>query len=77
MSDYFKARNKPIMQKGYQSVIYRNIIPLLGRMKVRDVMRPNVAAMKQMAHTPADKSTHRIGDEGMRKLFHYLGLLEA
>lgn len=65
------------MQKGYQSVIYRNIIPLLGRMKVRDVMRPNVAAMKQMAHKPADKSTHLIGDEGMGKLFRYFGLLEA
>ncbi len=55
LEDYSKQRNKPSTQEGYQSVIDRNIIPLLGRMKVQDVKRSDVAAaMKQMAHKPAD-----------------------
>jgi Phage integrase, N-terminal SAM-like domain len=40
MEDDSKQRNKPSTQEGYQSVIDRNIIPLLGRMKVLDVKRP-------------------------------------
>ncbi|HBP4632955.1 TPA: DUF4102 domain-containing protein [Pseudomonas aeruginosa] len=55
MEDYSKQRNKPSTQKGYQSVIDRNIIPMLGRLKVRDVKRPDIAGMmKKMAHKPAD-----------------------
>ena len=50
-----QQRNKPSTQGGYQSVIDRNIIPMLGRLKVRDLKRPDIAAMmKKMAHKPAD-----------------------
>jgi len=55
MEDYSKQRNKPSTQRGYQSVIDRNIIPMIGRLKVRDVKRPDIAGMmKKMAHKPAD-----------------------
>lgn len=55
MEDYSKQRNKPSMQKGYQSVIDRHIIPMIGRLKVQDVKRPDIAGMmKKMAHKPAD-----------------------
>ncbi|EVT85389.1 integrase [Pseudomonas aeruginosa VRFPA09] len=55
MEDYSRQRNKPSTQKGYQSVIDRNIIPMIGRLKVRDVKRPDIAGMmKKMAHKPAD-----------------------
>ena len=37
MEDYSKKRNKLSTQAGYQAVINRNIIPLLGRKKVQDV----------------------------------------
>ncbi|MBP8394247.1 integrase arm-type DNA-binding domain-containing protein, partial [Pseudomonas aeruginosa] len=43
MEDYSKKRNKPSTQDGYQGVIDRNIIPLLGRKKVHDVKRPDIA----------------------------------
>ncbi|OYV93599.1 MAG: hypothetical protein B7Z60_07945 [Ferrovum sp. 37-45-19] len=53
MSDYSKVRNKPSTQKGYQGNIDRNIIPILGRMKVHDVKRPDVAMMmKKLEPTP-------------------------
>ncbi|MBN9342456.1 MAG: integrase arm-type DNA-binding domain-containing protein [Comamonadaceae bacterium] len=68
MEDHSKQRNKPSTQEGYQSVINRNIIPLLGRMKVQDVKRPDVAAMmKKMAHKPADANT---SFSVMRKMFN-------
>lgn len=55
MEDYSKVRNKPSTQDGYQGVIDRNIIPILGRMKAMDVQRPDVAEMmKKMAHKPAE-----------------------
>jgi len=41
MEDYSKQRNKPGTQRGYQGVIDRCIIPILGRMKVQDVKRPD------------------------------------
>lgn len=41
MEDYSKQRNKPSTQNGYRGVIDRNIIPLLGRMRVQDVKRPS------------------------------------
>ena len=68
MEDYSKVRNKPSTQEGYQGVINRNIIPMLGRMKVQDVKRPDVAAMmKKMAHKPADANrTFSV----MRRMFN-------
>ena len=68
MEDHSKQRNKPSTQDGYQSVIDRNIIPLLGRMKVQDVKRPDVAgAMKKMAHKHADANrTFSV----LRKMFN-------
>lgn len=51
MEDYSRKRNKPSTQVGYQGVIDRNIIPLLGRKKVQDVKRPDMAAfMEKLAH---------------------------
>ncbi|WP_193074147.1 tyrosine-type recombinase/integrase [Pseudomonas sp. FME51] len=68
MEDHSSQRNKPSTQKGYQSVIDRNIIPLLGRIKVQDVKRPDVASMmRKMAHKPADANrTFSV----MRKMFN-------
>lgn len=37
MEDYSKQRNKPSTQRGYQGVIDRCIIPIMGRIKVQDV----------------------------------------
>jgi len=55
MEDYSKHRNKPSTQKGYQGNIDRNIIPILGRMKVQDVKRPDVAAMmKKLGYKPGE-----------------------
>jgi len=55
MKDYSRQRNKPSTQEGYQSAIDRNIIPLLGRKKVHEVKRPDIAAMmEKMAHKPGD-----------------------
>ena len=55
MEDYSKHRNKPSTQKGYQGNIDRNIIPILGRMKVQDVKRPDVAAMmKKLDYKPGE-----------------------
>ncbi len=51
MEDHSKQRNKPSTKVGYQKCIKRNIIPILGHMKVQDVKRPDIAgAMKKMAH---------------------------
>ena len=47
MEDYSKKRNKPSTQAGYQAVINRNIIPLLGRKKVQDVKRPDIAGLME------------------------------
>jgi len=68
MEDHSSQRNKPSTQKGYQGIIDRNIIPLLGRMKVQDVKRPDVASMmKKMAHKPGDANrTFSV----MRKMFN-------
>ncbi|MFC3608507.1 tyrosine-type recombinase/integrase [Stutzerimonas tarimensis] len=55
MEDYSKQRNKPSTQRGYWGVINRCIIPILGRMKVQDVKRPDIAAlMKKLAYKPAE-----------------------
>ncbi|WP_157779583.1 integrase arm-type DNA-binding domain-containing protein, partial [Cupriavidus pauculus] len=47
MEDYSKKRNKPSTRVGYQGVINRNIIPLLGRRKVQDVKRPDIAGLME------------------------------
>lgn len=55
MEDYSKQRNKATTQRGYWGVINRNITPILGRMKVQDVKRPDIAAlMKKLAYKPAE-----------------------
>lgn len=55
MEDYSKHRNKSCTQKGFQGNIDRNIIPILGRMKVQDVKRPDVAAMmKKLDYKPGE-----------------------
>ncbi len=40
MEDYSKQRNKPSTHRGYQAVIDRCIVPMLGRLKVQDVFAP-------------------------------------
>lgn len=47
MEYYSKKRNKLSTQAGYQAVINRNIIPLLGRKKVQDVKRPEIAGLME------------------------------
>jgi integrase len=55
MEDYSKKRNKPSTQDGYQGVIDRCIIPLLGRKKVQDVKRPDIAGlMEKLAYKPTE-----------------------
>jgi ParB/RepB/Spo0J family partition protein len=55
MEDYSKKRNKVSTQEGYQGVIDRNIIPLLGRKKVHDVKRPDIAGlMEKLAYKPTE-----------------------
>ena len=55
MEDYSRHRNKPSTQRGYQGNIDRNIIPILGRMKVQDVKRADVAAMmKKLDYKPGE-----------------------
>ncbi len=68
MGDHSKQRNKPSTQRGYQAVIDRCIVPMLGRMKVQDVKRPDIAAaMKKWAHKPAEANrTFSV----MRKMFN-------
>src|SRR3546814_15523292 len=68
MEDYSKKRNKPSTQDGYQGVIDRNIIPLLGRKKVHDVKRPDIAGlMEKLAYKPTE-ATKTFGV--LRKLFN-------
>lgn len=55
MEDHSKKRNKPSTQLGYQRVIDRCIIPLLGRKKVQDVKRPDVAGlMEKLSYKPTE-----------------------
>ncbi|HCI1651728.1 TPA: tyrosine-type recombinase/integrase [Pseudomonas aeruginosa] len=55
MEDYSKKRNKPSTQLGYQGVIDRNVIPLLGRKKVHDVKRPDIAGlMERLSYKPTE-----------------------
>ena len=55
MEDHSKKRNKPSTQVGYQRVIDRCIIPLLGRKKVQDVKRPDIAGlMEKFSYKPTE-----------------------
>jgi len=55
MTDYSSKRNKPTTQAGYQAAIDRNIIPMLGRKKVYDVKRPDIAGlMEKLSYKPTD-----------------------
>lgn len=57
LGDYSKKRNKPSTQDGYQGVIDRNISPLLGRKKVHEVNRPDIAGlMEKLAYKPTEVS---------------------
>ncbi len=52
MEDYSKKRNKPSTQRGYQAVIDRCIVPLIGRKKVPDVKRPDIAGLMEKVAYP-------------------------
>ncbi len=68
MEDYSSQRHKPSTRRGYLSVIDRCIVPLLGRVKVQDVKRPDVATMmKKLAHKPAEANR---AFSVMRKMFN-------
>ncbi|KSR45984.1 tyrosine-type recombinase/integrase [Pseudomonas aeruginosa] len=55
MEDYSKKRNKLSTQIGYQGVIDRNVIPLLGRKKVHEVKRPDIAwLMEKLSYKPTE-----------------------
>ncbi|WP_458309523.1 tyrosine-type recombinase/integrase [Stenotrophomonas sp. SXG-1] len=55
MANYSSKRNKPSTQLGYQRVIDRCIILLLGRKKVQDVKRPDVVGvMEKLAYKPTE-----------------------
>lgn len=68
MEDYSKQRNKLSTQRGYQAVIDRCIVPMLGRLKGQDVKRPDMAMpMTKMAHKPAEANR---AFSVMRKMFN-------
>lgn len=55
MEDYSKQRNKATTQRGYWGIINHSSIPIMGRMKARDVKPPDIAAlMKKLAYKPAE-----------------------
>jgi len=55
MKEHSCKRNKPSTQASNQSIIDRNILPLLGRKKVYDVKRPDIAGlMEKLSYKPAD-----------------------
>ncbi len=63
-----KKRNKPTTQRGYKAVIDRCIVPVLGRKKVQDVKRPDIAAlMEKFAYKPAE-ANNAFGV--LRKMFN-------
>ena len=68
MEDYSKKRNKPSTQRGYQAVIDRCIVPLIGRKKVQDVKRPDIAGlMEKLVYKPAE-ANNAFGV--LRKMFN-------
>jgi hypothetical protein len=62
MEDHSKKRNKPSTRVGYQGVIDRCIIPLLGRKKVHDVKRPDIAGLME-----EDFAQARRGEQGVQR----------
>lgn len=53
MEDHSKRHNKKSSQKTYQTYINNHIIPKLGKLKVSEVKRADIAAMmKKMEHIP-------------------------
>ncbi len=78
MEDYSKKRNKPSTQRGYQGVIDRCIIPIMGRMKVQDVKRPDgTNPCRHVPMYPPGKETRLIVDDELVLLFRYLEKMEA
>ena len=68
MEDYSKKRNKPSTRRGYQAAIDRCIVLLLGRKKVQDVKRPDIAGlMEKLAYKPAE-ANNTFGV--LRKMFN-------
>jgi len=76
MEDYSKQRNKPSTQRGYQAVIDRCIVPMLGRMKVQDVKRAELAAPQNRqdgnriviaGRDSAQDSINQVGQEMTRR----------
>ena len=68
MEDYSKKRNKPSTWRGYQAVIDRCIIPMLGRKKVADVKRPDIAGyMEKLSYKPTEANK---GFAILRKMFN-------
>ncbi|AZD47273.1 Integrase [Pseudomonas chlororaphis subsp. aurantiaca] len=64
MEDYSKKRNK----LSTQAVINRNIIPLLGRKKVQDVNRPDIAGlMERLSYKQTE--AHKVFSV-LRKMFN-------
>lgn len=76
MEDHSKQRNKPSTQAGYQKCIRNNIIPMLGRMKVQDVKRAELAAPQNRqdgnriviaGRDSAQDSINQVGQEMTRR----------
>ncbi|AOI32991.1 MULTISPECIES: tyrosine-type recombinase/integrase [Gammaproteobacteria] len=68
MEDYSKKRNKPSTWRGYQAVIDRCIVPMLGRKKVADVKRPDIAGyMEKLSYKPTEANK---GFAILRKMFN-------
>ena len=68
MEDYSNKRNKPSTPEGYQGVIHRCIIPLLGRKKVQDVKRPDIAGLMEKLSYKATEANTAFGV--LRKMFN-------
>ncbi len=63
-----KKRNKPSTWRGYQAVIDRCIVPMLGRKKVADVKRPDIAGyMEKLSYKPTEANK---GFAILRKMFN-------
>lgn len=78
MEDYSKQRNKPSAQRGYQGVIDRCIIPIMGWMKVQDMKRPDgTNPCRHFPMYPPGKETQLIVDDELVRIFRHLEHLEA
>ncbi len=68
MEDHSKKRNKPSIRVGYQGVIDRCIIPLLGRKKVHDVKRPDITGLMEKFSYKQTKANKAFSI--LRKMFN-------